>query len=335
MYNLKEEYKKIDEQIKPSEEFIKNLENNVKKELIERKRRKTRCIQVATICFLLVFISGGVFANDIGDFISRMFGNINKGIEIAIENNYIQNISTDYVVDKDVNIKTEYILIDENNINIVFNIKTNIEFDEIFFDEITITDGNSNIIYSNNVEKGSRVNDYELMENFDERNKLLSKKELMKTYNIYSMIDKYGDLENIKISINKINIIKENSSNVIEGKWDFDINIDKDIFYKDRVEYAIKEDDLLENYSILLTNTEMKVELDFKQIINLEDKLKKREQILIEDTNGKIYYCNDYNRIENDTLKTSFPISKFNNTDNLKLKIYLEDETLIFNVNVK
>lgn len=333
MYDLGEEYKKINEKIKPSDDFTKSLKSNVLRKLNEKKQNKLHCLYVMAASFILVFISGGVFAKDIGNLMSKIFSNVNKGIEVAIENNYIQNLNMDYVIDKDICIKADYILIDDSNFDIGFNIRTNIEFDGIFFDEMTITNENGDVIYDSNYENGNVFNDTELMEEFDMKDKMLSKKELIKTYILHSVIDKYEKLENININISKINVIKENKSNEIEGNWCFKIKLDKDIFYKDIIKYVVEETELLEDYNIYLTSTEMKMELKFKENPFLKDNVIKREQILIEDETGEIYYCNDYKNCTNDKLKISFPINKFENTNNLKLKIILEDnDVLIFNV---
>lgn len=335
MYDLKEECQNINNQIKPSEDFMRNLKNNVIEEIDRRKKRKNYFMKaMIAACSTLVFFTGCVFAGNIENFMSKMFSNVNKGIQVAIENNYIQNIDMNYVQNNGISVKADYILIDDNNLDIAFNIKTELEFDEIYFSEISIIDENGNTIY--NVEEYLNAIIYDNARNVTDlvnvKDKRLSTEELMKVYTLHSNDYFYEESKKLYIIINKIGIEKDNVEKAIQGNWCFDINLDNDIFYKDSIGYLVEETDLLTDYNISLNSTELNIKLKFKEGIELIDSVNKREQIVIEDKDGKIYYYNDFKRFEDNELKINFPITKFDSNNTLKLKIYLENEVLIFNI---
>jgi len=325
----------LDEEIKISDEFKKNLKENVIREVNRRKKKKLILKQImVAICCLLIVVSGGVFAGDIGSFMAKMFSNVNKGIEIAISNNYIQKIEMDYIEHSGIYIKPEYILVDDNNFNIAFNIKTDMEFDEIFFDEIIIKDENGDAIYDNSYETGGEILNL-MFRSIDIRDKMLSNKEMEKTYMLDIMGIEYNEFEEIYIYINDVHIIKDNEINSIEENWSFKIDSDKNIFNRNDLRCAISETELLNNYNVKLTNTGLNIQLDFKDDEYLKNILNKKEKILIEDKNGKIYNCNDFIFDESDKLKLSFPITKFDEIDEFNLKIYLDKEILNFNIKTK
>ena len=97
-----------------------------------RRRHKTSSyiynLQKVAI-FLITFsimTTSIVFAKDIVNFINKIFTNSTKGIDVAVENGYLQNVDMDFVFDNNIGIKTNNLIIDENNLDVSFIYYTDI-----------------------------------------------------------------------------------------------------------------------------------------------------------------------------------------------------------------
>ena len=64
--------------------------------------------KVAAIFICCFIISGCAFADDIGDFITKVFSNQNPHIDFAVENGYVQNIDMDYISSNGIDLKADY-----------------------------------------------------------------------------------------------------------------------------------------------------------------------------------------------------------------------------------
>ena len=85
--------------------------------------------KLISIIIAFLTISGGIVFASV--FISNMFI-YNRGIEKAVENNYIQNINMDYTYVDNLSFKVDYFVMDDINLNIVFEFKS--ESDNILKD---------------------------------------------------------------------------------------------------------------------------------------------------------------------------------------------------------
>lgn len=115
---------------------------------------------IVTIGAMLVLTTGVVFAKDIINFIGNMFNltsiNIkNDSIVDAITNkDYIQNVDMDYVALNDkYKIKVDYLMLDDINLYMVFNLQSNIEIPsnyELSILDLIITDKSGKSYYNEN-----------------------------------------------------------------------------------------------------------------------------------------------------------------------------------------
>lgn len=123
----------------------------IRRKLKMKLQNKGLMYRVLPIILLLIMITGGVFAKDIINFVKNMFVDTSKGVNEAIENGYIENIDMDYISSNGTEVKVDTILMDDYNLNILFDIKIQ-ELDEQFFIKVInipnliITDENDNII---------------------------------------------------------------------------------------------------------------------------------------------------------------------------------------------
>lgn len=110
---------------------------------------------IVLLCFTMT--TGLIFAKDIINFFSEIFDlkstNIdNSGIVDAIANkNYIQNVDMDYIpIDDNYSIKVDYLMLDDLNLYLVFNLHSNKKIDEnyrISITDLKLTDQDGNVIY--------------------------------------------------------------------------------------------------------------------------------------------------------------------------------------------
>ena len=94
--DIKKICKEINSQIHPRQEFLDNLKDNVSKKIEEEKnvKRKTYYLPKVAAIFLIVgIVSTSVFGKDIGLLMSKMFSNVDKGLQLATENGFIQEIN--------------------------------------------------------------------------------------------------------------------------------------------------------------------------------------------------------------------------------------------------
>lgn len=113
---------------------------------------------IILLCFTMT--TGLIFAKDIINFFSEIFDlkstNIdNSGIVDAIANkNYIQNVDMDYIpIDDNYSIKVDYLMLDDLNLYLVFNLHSNKKIDEnyrISITDLKLTDQDGNVIYDGN-----------------------------------------------------------------------------------------------------------------------------------------------------------------------------------------
>ena len=113
---------------------------------------------IVLLCFTMT--TGLIFAKDIINFFSEIFDlkstNIdNSGIVDAIANkNYIQNVDMDYIpIDDNYSIKVDYLMLDDLNLYLVFNLHSNKKINEnyrISITDLKLTDQDGNVIYDAN-----------------------------------------------------------------------------------------------------------------------------------------------------------------------------------------
>ncbi len=332
MDRLKLECKKIAEQIEPSEEFMANLKDTLKDKLDEKQKQKTHLKQVAAVFLAITLLSTGVFAKGIGDFMSKLFSNTDKSMQIAVENGYIQNVNMDYVESNGVKIKVNSIMIDDNIMDVVFDVKTEEEYKNIILSEFCIIDENGNEIYSMvKQDKSSDVNNFYYSSDF----KVVSKTNYL-VHTKLSMLKKlYEANDQLYINIEMIGLNTKQDEKLVKGNWEIPLQIEDNMLKNQDVklaEYTVTNSEDIKDYKIYATRMGLKVELYFREeMIDLNDlSLLKRENVYIEDENNQRYYYNDnMSFISKQFVLFDFPIEKI---DKFTLIMILEDKELRWNI---
>ena len=187
---LKEYYKKVDNEVPKSFEdaiqtafsskkdkkflkFIAKKQNFIDKiKFIKEKLSRSflKVSQLAVVLFSCLCVTYFVHATSIVDYLVGFFNlsdiNINNsGIEQALEKGELQNVYMDYIRAEGVGVKVSYVLMNDLNLYLVFDIETDFSLKErdvnnVYFHNLMITNENGDIIYhqdSNDNFKGNKV----------------------------------------------------------------------------------------------------------------------------------------------------------------------------------
>lgn len=187
---LKEYYKKVDNEVPKSFEnaiqtafsskkdkkflkFIAKKQNFIDKiKFIKEKLSRSflKISQLAVVLFSCLCVTYFVHATSIVDYLAGFFNlsniNINNsGIEQALEKGELQNVYMDYIRAEGVGVKVSYVLMNDLNLYLVFDIETDFSLKErdvnnVYFHNLMITNENGDIIYhqdSNDNFKGNKV----------------------------------------------------------------------------------------------------------------------------------------------------------------------------------
>lgn len=249
---------------------------------------------ISLISAFIAITAGVVFAKDISKWINNIFKpeTTSNGIIQMAEEGYIQNTNMDFIEDNGISIKIDSILMDDYNLDIVFEVKTKENIKPIYNIEISdliISDENNNIIYcsydrvdlyedfckKHNIEFSNKNmhNNYtnegyqtEVIERTDNSVKFL--------YKLYSTGYPKSkklifDFKNINIISNVENITNNRVSQNLKGKWRIEVDLPETFYNRKNLIYRVKDKSDKKSNVILKeaigTYTEMHIELTIKK----------------------------------------------------------------------
>lgn len=249
---------------------------------------------ISLISAFIAITAGVVFAKDISKWINNIFKpeTTSNGIIQMAEDGYIQNTDMDFIEDNGISIKIDSILMDDYNLDIVFEVKTKENIKPIYNIEISdliISDENNNIIYcsydrvdlyedfckKHNIEFSNKNmhNNYtnegyqtEVIERTDNSVKFL--------YKLYSTGYPKSkklifDFKNINIISSVENITNNRVSQNLKGKWNIEVDLPEVFYNRKNLIYSVKDKSDKKSNIILKeatgTYTEMHIELTIKK----------------------------------------------------------------------
>ena len=214
--------------------------------LYKKKHSSFKLSKIAAIILLCFTMTTGlIFAKDIINFFSEIFDlkstNIdNSGIVDAIANkNYIQNVDMDYIpIDDNYSIKVDYLMLDDLNLYLVFNLHSNKEIDEdyrISITDLVLTDQDGNVIYDENSHMYN--NNYNYISGW---NKISSKKDNETRELLHITATNFNNIIDLNFSFSNISIYIDNNPNknlILNRYIKFDINIDNQFISSNTIKY--------------------------------------------------------------------------------------------------
>lgn len=311
-----------------SEDVPDIVSNKIKYTLITYKRYCAfisfiKKLSITAVSFLVI-TSSFVFADDIKSFFHNLFKyNVSSGVINAIDNGYVKKIDSNYITSNKVGIKADAVIMDDNTLNIAFNI--NLEsVDDVskiynaYFPNLKIKDEQGRILFAeflNNDEYKNYCKENNLdidYKNISYSNGAytadISNKQdnnFTLTYNINS--DQFPKSKELYISFDKI-ILSDNAttnpkvnSNIndnISGNWNLKIDLPEKFYNRTSLSYKMisSSDSNLKINKILISDTCMKFEMQTKIDINRLELIDSVVPITyidheyVENSNGKKFY---------------------------------------------
>lgn len=356
-----------------TEKQIKNLSFNARKKL-RKLMIKEKVVEVKNnrvirllmfFAIVSVFTTGIVFAKDITSILKNIFG-LHKGINSAIENDYIEIGNENYIESNDVNAKINYALLDDYKlcISLSFELPLTYTIDNITGIEtpnILIYDENKNVLFKHFFEEfdesffdistlneSSNFGGSHSIDSTIENNNMCSI-----TYAISAENSVFPKSKNIYVKFDKINFMNKNNISSdepsrlgykeikekttvasINGQWTLKLDLSKKSFSRENAIYSIKnydkfDFDIPSELTVTQTETRFKMVHYFnnsKDFVNIDIS----KQPYIENENGEKFEIaiSDVGLEEDKmTYEYWFELSSFDITDSIKIVFTLEDNT--------
>lgn len=218
---IKEQIHNIDlsEDVKEKLEINLKIEynKNDKKDKNSKKFKTYTFSKVAAVFICILVVSGCVFADCFENIIANIFSNFDQNANIAIENDNIIPVDSEYQEYNGVSIKVDYVSLNDKNLYIALNIKTEDEVKRINLDNIKIEDENQNLIYDNENKSNFKNVLYKYQIKRNDTKSAIILTDFIKNDGKIEIKDK------IKININEIKLKKDNKYETINGNWNFEI----------------------------------------------------------------------------------------------------------------
>lgn len=326
--NFDDKIQEIKEQIKPSEELINKTILKVRKIEEERtfkkaKRKKILTTAIASFTTLVIFAEGASFAFRKQDILSMLFSNIDKGIETAIEYGDIKNVDMDYIEIQDgLKMKVEFVLMNEYNFDLVFKFDGLDEFcekngiesvEKISFEKLHIKNNENTEFFSTSNSVSNFSDAYSI--NLNNSTYLV-----VHSCQVTSSF-LFADTKSLNIDLEKL-IVNNNID--IENNYNFDFNVNSFNIDNNKINYKIlNKPEYIEKYNIILSSTNLKVELFFNEKYSKLDK----NNCKLKDNHRNIYSANNDFIYGDKYLLLTFPISNYQDISDLKLYLNLNNKT--------
>lgn len=257
----------LSEELEMSNSYINMLNNtldNLPDKNEKRKSFKFLKLALATTCCLTLIISGTAFALNKNNIINhaKNFFLVNKGIDTAIDNGYIEKADINYINSNKTKVSIENILMDDFNLSfsLLINIDKNIDTSKIArirIPNMIITDEENRILYCDDKttfdnyckEKNLNYTFGETSDNYINsgsnwyiKNKSADSKTFELVYNLSA--NKYPKSKKLFVNFTQINMtekeISENEEIALSGNWNIKYNLPKKFYNRTAIVYSVK-----------------------------------------------------------------------------------------------
>lgn len=203
-----DELKKANQEIKLDDEFKSSLKIKLDEEISKQEEKLNkkpklnllpRKLIPVTVCLVVLFVTMQTFADEIESLVKCVFSNVDESVEEAIANGNYQKIDMEYVEHDGISIKVDYIIQENNNTYIAFNVLTEKKMDNVYFENIKIHSTNDGIFDIYNDGMNVRFDD-KILSN---QNRIVICRIINLNVNIKDIL-----IDSVKINVNEIKVNK-------------------------------------------------------------------------------------------------------------------------------
>lgn len=274
----------MNEELKEKLKFkiaISQMKEKEKIAMNKGKRKISKGIGIAAC--LVVATTGIVFANDIGNFFSNLFGgNSSDGVQTAVDNGYVENVEPQYIKADGIDITVDSFLIDDYNLDMNFKIRLDNKYDLKNMEnlqpyDMKIVDENNEIVFLTSEEE-KRIAEENKTAGTPNYHPLFwggygMTPELIDDHEIMLHLTAYGSEEHkfpkskkLYITFTKIiNKIGMDGSfkDAYTGNWSFELDVPKEMYNRELVIYKVEScsDNKTKVGNASLSNTAFKINI--------------------------------------------------------------------------
>lgn len=262
LFSFFEENKNIPTKVKNAIWEVDLTKNNKKVSKINIRRI------IATIISIITMSTGFVYAKDISKFAQKLFFDSKKGVETAVENDYIydenlenSNNETEIIKTQNVDTRISRMVMDDFTLDIemMLAIEDGIDLsgvESVDFPDMLITDDMNNILYCVSNEKIKNFysdkgikNDNNSSEKYYINTvsnvfmKDISEKNIIIECNLTAIGNKFPRSEKIYIQLDSIEVKKNNQKYIIEGDWNIEFIVPEEFVNRQTTIYRVESCD--------------------------------------------------------------------------------------------
>lgn len=288
--------------------------------------------RVAILIFSISVVTAStVFAKDIINFINNIFNNSNAGIDLAVENGYVQNVDMDFIECNNIGIKVDYILMEEHSLDISFvykNLDESNHIDTIKFSNLSITDDQNNLLFTS-AKENTNNNNQNIIETISMFN---IEQQIIDSFTIRDSLlltsnQTFPTSKTLNIDISSITVKNNNEIELIDGSWSFSINLDTKFVTRNSFNFIYSTTSpYVDNVLTSLTEASLSIELELNTLID-NNLFLNPTNISLQDENNLRYNHTSIvskNFSTTSTIKLLYPITIYDNINNLFLHINID-----------
>ena len=301
----------------------------IKKALYTKKRNlRTRIYPIIAnvIAFLIVStITVYAFSQIIN---LQIVGTNTNGINKTLNNGYLQKIDMDSIIQNRTKCKIEYLLLDDTDLDLIFNINFEDDISEyqgFNIPDLLITDENNTQIFLDTEEKEHEKSaatsmGWKVLEK-DAHN--IRQLLFLKSFN-------FPKSKTLYLKFDKVVLYNVNNgkpfTKIIDGDWKIEIKVQTDFVKRNPIKYKVQSftNEEIKIIEAKLINTgfiiKFKSNLDFRNNKNLT--------IKVYDSNNKEYKFIDSDIISNNEYTVSYDMTKYDNQTDLFVKVIENDDII-------
>lgn len=290
-----------------------------------RMALRTTQVAILVVCLLCTthFVNATSFWEYLSDVLNLNTINVNNGgIEQALENGDLQNLYTDYKMQNGIGVKASYVLMNELNLYLVFDIETDFDLYEagienVSFKDLRITNDSGEELWNEgqDVQKGNKI--------------IIQDKNHLKNV-VFMISDNFISSTNLDIKFDNIIFYSNeddnrNESNLheknVEFEYEYSIRLDKYVDNK-RVEYNVAKNTSpnIQIEKVILDDTGLNL------LVLVNDKDFELETNIF----TELEYTYSFIKVT-DTYKRELVINipEIKEKDNIKIRIKVDDKKYI------